>query len=179
MKLYTISFLAAILFSSCLKESIADAMLDDKKSHSVTATLSYKVNGDAVNLSVEDADNQYRGSYSLGCEKYPNYYIITGLSDGGEFEFPFYTDSLTVGNYKYTSTSGEMFFINHNGNDYIHAPLDSMSLNITSYTNGHISGNFSGVLTPLLITGSVNNEFGDPGSVLITGGSFENVPVWY
>ncbi len=52
-----------------------------------------------------------------------------------------------------------------------------MSFTITSYSNGHISGNFSGVLTPL--ADANNNVFGDPGSVIITNGSFKNVPVFY
>src|ERR1700712_2067272 len=169
MKFYIISILTAILFSSCLKESIADAMLNSGKPTSVTATLSYKLNGDAINVSVNDADNQY-SPYKLGCSKDAGYYSLEALSNFGEFAFAFYTDSLTVGNYKYTgSSSGDMFFTDYNGtNEFIHAPLDSMSLNITSYTNGHISGNFSGVLTPLITASTINNIFGDPSSVLIT-----------
>ncbi len=169
-----------IFLSSCLKQSIPDAMLHKNSAGSITATLSYKINGNAVNISVDDADNQITiPFYTLGCSKFAGYYNLDAISSSGETTFSFYTDTLTVGNYKYLGTYGDMFFISYNGaNEFVHAASDSMSLNITSYNNGHISGNFSGVLTPLITSGAVNNIFGDPGSVLITNGSFQNVPVF-
>jgi hypothetical protein len=183
MKFYLIATVVMIFLSSCLKESIPDAMLASKNSGGqakTTATLSYEINGNAVNISVDDADNQDLYYYKLGCKKNPGYYALQGLSNSGEITFSFYTDSLTVGNYKYIGTYGDMFFTDYNGtNEYVHAPSDSMRFNITSYNNGYISGNFSGVLTPLIIPSTFNNIFGTPGSVLITNGSFENVPVFY
>jgi hypothetical protein len=172
----------AIFLSSCLKQSIPDAMLNPKNSGGqgiVTATLSYKIMGNAVNISVNDADNQSTiPYYTLGCSKYQGYYNIDAISNSGETTFSFYTDSLFAGNYKYLGTYGDMFFIDYyNTAEYVHAPSDSMSINITSYNNGHISGNFSGLLTPLLDPN--NNTYGAPGSVLITDGSFKNVPVFY
>ena len=184
MRFYVMVLLMAIFLSSCLKQSIPDAMLGSKSSGGqgkVTATLSYKINGNAVNISVSDADNQ--GTipyYILGCSKNPGYYNLDAISSSGETTFSFYTDSLTVGNYKYLGTYGDMFFISYNGtNEYVHAPSDSMSINITSNNNGYISGNFSGALTPLITASTINNIFGDPGSVLVTNGSFKNVPVFY
>lgn len=182
MKLYITAAVAAILFSSCLKQSIPDAMLAAKNSGGqgpVTATLSYKVNGDAVNISVNDADNQDRNYYMLGCSKSGNY-ALEALSSSGELAFVFYTDSLTTGNYIYTGVYGDFFMLSHNGtNEYVHVPSDSMSFNITSYKDGHISGNFSGQLTPLITPSNINNIYGPSGSVLITNGSFQNVPVFY
>mgnify|MGYP001598868340 FL=1 len=93
MKLYITAAVAAILFSSCLKQSIPDAMLAAKNSGGqgpVTATLSYEVNGNPVNISVNDADNQDRNYYTLGCGKSGNY-ILEALSSSGEFTFTFYT----------------------------------------------------------------------------------------
>ncbi|MEO8109468.1 MAG: hypothetical protein ABI594_05540 [Ginsengibacter sp.] len=181
MKFYVIALAVAIFLSSCLKQSIPDAMLDSGKSGHVTATLSYKINGNTVNISVNDADNQNTYPYyTLGCTKEAGYYSLSGISNAGETSFVFYTDSLAVGNYKYSGSYGDMFFIDYyNTAEYVHAPSDSMSFNITSYNNGHISGNFSGMLTPLITASTINNIFGDPGSVLITNGSFENVPVFY
>ena len=184
MKFYLIAAVTGIFLSSCLKQSIPDAMLGSKNSGGrgkVTATLSYKINGNAVNISVNDADNQITiPFYTLGCSKYAGYYNLDGVSNSGETTFSFYTDSLTVGNYKYTGANGDMFFIDYyNTAEYVHAPSDSMSFNITSYNNGHISGNFSGQLTPLIVAGNPNNTYGTPGSVLITNGSFKNVPVFY
>ena len=179
MKFYLIAAVMAIFLSSCLKQSIPDAMLAKNSSGNITATMSYKLNGNAVNISVDDADNQSINYYTLGCSKFAGYYSIEGLSDYGETVFVFYTDSLTVGNYNYIGTYGDMFFISYNGtNEYVHAPSDSMSFNITSYSNGHISGNFSGALTPMIAAGNPDNIYGTPGSVLITNGSFKNVPVF-
>jgi hypothetical protein len=182
MKLYVITAVAAILFSSCLKQSIPDAMLAAKNSGGqapVTATLSYEVNGDAVNISVNDANNQDPGVYTLGCSKSGNY-ALDALSSSGELAFVFYTDSLTTGNYIYTGVYGDFFMLSFNGtNEYVHVPSDSMSFNITSYKDGRISGNFSGQLTPMVVAGYPNNTYGAPGSVLVTNGSFQNVPVFY
>ena len=180
MKFYLIALLISFFLSSCLKQSIPDAMLGIKNSGKVTATLSYKINGNVVSISVDDADNQNPNLYTLGCSKYAGYYSIDGLSNSGETSFEFYTDSLTVGNYKYLGTYGDMFFISYNGEDeFVHAPSDSMIFNITSYSNGHINGNFSGVLTPMISSGNPNNIYGTPGSILITNGTFKNVPVFY
>jgi hypothetical protein len=184
MRFYVIALLMAIFLSSCLKQSIPDAMLGSRSPGGrgkVTATLSYKINGNAVNISVNDADNQsVIPYYTLGCSKYAGYYNLDAISNSGETTFSFYTDSLAVGNYKYLGTYGDLFFIDYyNTAEYVHAPSDSMSINITSYNNGHLSGNFSGVLTPLITAGNPDNTYGAPGSVLITNGSFENVPVFY
>lgn len=145
----------------------------------VTATLSYKINGSAVNISVKNAESQDPSYYTLGCTKSTGY-NLDGLSSSGEITFTFYTDSLTIGNYKYTGSYGDMYFISYNGQDeYVHAPSDSLSFNITSYKNGLISGNFSGQLTPLISAGNPTNTYGVSGSTLITNGSFQNVPVFY
>jgi hypothetical protein len=181
MKLYLITAATTILLSSCLKQSIPDAMLASQNAGghgNVTATLSYKINGNPVNISVNDADNQSPTQYTLGCTKSVTFYSLDGISSSGETSFIFYTDSLAIGNYKYIGTYGDMYFILYNGtNEFVHAPSDSMSFNITSYKNGHISGNFSGLLTPLLDPNT--NTYGASGSVLITNGTFQNVPVFY
>jgi len=184
MKFYLIACVVIIFFSSCLKQSIPDAMLASKNSGGhgrVTATLSYEINGNAVNISVEDADYQSSNPYpTLYCSKDPGYYNLSGVSSTGEITFSFYTDSLTVRNYKYTGANGEIFFTDYNNNDaFIYAPSDSMSFNVTSYNNGHISGNFSGVLTPMITAGNPYNTYGTPSSVLITKGSFKNIPAFY
>jgi hypothetical protein len=183
MKLYLVAAVISILLSSCLKQSIPDAMLASQNpggQGDVTATLSYKINGNAVNISVSDAGSQDPSSYTLGCTKSAGGYSLDGLSSSGEFTFTFYTDSLTIGNYKYTGNYGDMYFLSYNGQDeYAHVPSDSLSFNVTSYKNGLISGNFSGQLTPLISAGNPNNTYGIPGSTVITNGSFQNVPVFY
>lgn len=64
-KLYLIIVAVAISLSSCLKQSIADAMLHPSGNKKVTATLSYEINGTQANISVEDADRQIPGA--AGC----------------------------------------------------------------------------------------------------------------
>jgi hypothetical protein len=175
MKFYCTIIISILLFSSCLKQSIPDAMLG--KHAGSTATLSYEFNGEAVNISVPDADNQMPGNYKLVCTK--SYFYLLQAVGGGEFTFTFYTDSLTTGNYTYNNSFGDMFITDYNNHpSFVHYPGDNMNFNITSYSNGHISGNFSGQLTPLISAGNVD-IYGTPGSVLITNGSFENVPVFY
>lgn len=167
-----------MVFSSCLKQSIPDAMLDPGKSGK-GATLSYEIDGNAVSISVPDADNQGMDPL-LSCSKDQGYYHLGGVSNTGDLVFSFFTDSLTIGNYKYTGANGEIFFTDYNNKDaFIYAPSDSMSFNITSYNKGHISGNFSGVLTPMITAGNPYNTYGTPSSVSITKGSFKNIPVFY
>lgn len=183
MKLYVVAVIAAILFSSCLKESIADAMLSSNNGgrggSGTTAILRYKINGTPVNISVKDADNQNPNYYTLGCAK-SNGYSLDALSITGEFSFVFYSDSLITGTYNYIGRDGDMYFIRYNGTDeYVHDPLDSMSITIAKYDKGHISGYFSGKLTPLVASSTINNIYGAGGSVLITDGSFQNIPVFY
>ena len=182
MKLHVIAAVVALSLSSCLKESIPDAMLASKNrdSQGSTATLSYEVNGNPVNLSVTEADNWNGSFYTLACNKYSGYYGLDAVTPSGEFTFNFYGDSLAIQNYKYNGGFGELFVTDYNNQaEFLQAPSDSMSFNITSYTNGRISGNFSGVLTPMITASTINNVYGTPSSILITKGSFKNVPVIY
>ena len=176
-----------MLLSSCLKQSIADAMLAKQNAGTPgspgVATISYLVNGNTVALSVKDPDSQNPAAYQLGCSKtlYPGttstVYSFDCVSASGELTFMFLTDSLTPGNYK-LSGAYDMFVLGYNGaNEYLHAPTDSISFNITSYAKGHLSGNFSGQLTPIVQAGLSLEASGPP--VSITKGNFKDVPVFY
>lgn len=182
MKFYLIVAITTLFFSSCLKQSIPDAMLNAKQSNTGggTASLSYELNGNPVQITVADAGNQDPNSYTLGCSKSLGLYVLSGLSGSGETTFLFYTDSLTTIKYTYTGNYGDMYFMSYYGQDeYVHAASDNLSFTITSYNKGHISGNFSGQLTPLITASTINNIYGAPGSIIITNGSFQNVPVFY
>jgi hypothetical protein len=150
------------------------------------ATMTYAVNGNKVATSVNNPDGQMPAGYQLGCSKtlYPGtnstVYSLDCVSTTGEMGFTFFTDSLSVGNYIYKSIYGDMFVLSYNGADeFVHAPADSISFNITSYTKGHISGTFSGRLTPMVTAGYPNNIYGTSGSALVTNGSFKDVPIFY
>jgi len=188
MKQLLMTSLAAMLLSSCLKQSIVDAMIAKQNSASGSpgvATMSYAVNGNTVTNTVQDPDGQDPNGYQLGRSKtlYPGssstVYNLDCISTTGELTFTFFSDSLTVGNYNYNGAY-DLFVLSYNGTDeYLHDASDSISFNITSYTKGHISGNFSGRLTPMVTAGYPLNTYGAPGSVLVTKGSFKDVPVFY
>ncbi|MEO7047334.1 MAG: hypothetical protein ABI091_18675 [Ferruginibacter sp.] len=184
MKFYLIAAASIILFSSCLKQSIPDAILSSRRAASagITATLSYKVNGQSVNMSLPDAINQNPlYTHSLYCRKMPAYLTYDfGSSDGAvETTFIFYTDSLTTKKYTFTG-GGDVFFIDYNNiNEYAHAVTDSLNFTITSYDKGLISGSFYGQLTPYNVDSNSNGTWGASGSTKITEGTFKNVPVFY
>lgn len=174
IRFYLIIATVAISFTSCLKQSIADAMLNPSGSKKVTATLSYEINGNPVNISVEDADRQIPGNRKLSCEK-GNGYVLSGVGSFGDFVFTFFTDSIKVGNYRYSGSFGPMYTTTFQGRpQYVYGASDHMNFNVTSSKEGHISGNFSGQLTPW-----TNPGYGTIGSVVIKNGSFTNVPIFY
>ncbi len=178
-KLYLIIAASAIFLPSCLKQSIPDAMLNASQKQTITATLSYEINGSLVTVSVKDADHQYAGNRTLSCEK-SNGYVLGAVSSSGDFVFTFYTDSLRPGDYKYTGNYGPMYVTTFEGRpQYVYSPTDNMSFTVTKFTDGHISGMFSGQLTPAISQGYPNNVYGIPGLVLIKNGSFTNVPIFY
>ncbi len=179
MKFYLLVAATAILFSSCLKQSIPDAMLGTNETGAGgAATLSYELNGNAVKISVPGNENL--NSWRLRCEKEVGFYVLAGLSSSGETNFLFFTDSLVTGKYTYIGSYGDMFFISYNGqNVYAHNASDSLSFTVTSYEKGHISGNFSGKLTPMITAGNPYNTYGTASSIIITNGSFQNVKVFY
>lgn len=175
MKFYLIIAAITFFLSSCLKRSIPDAMLGISKQKKLTATLSYEVNGNLMSISVDDADHQDPNFRTLACVKSNTYYYVDAIGDPfGEFTFNFYTDSLKVGSYNYPSNSGGIFVADWPGPAFVYYPTDNMNFNVTTYQDGHISGNFSGVLTP-----KPNDIWGTPSSILIKNGSFKNVPVVY
>ncbi len=179
MKLYLALAMITVFLTSCLKQSIPDAMLGiTVAGKTPTATMGYEINGNPVTISVIDAGNLPLGRSTLYCEK-SNGYILTGLGSYGEFIFTFYTDSLKVGNYKYTNSYGPMYITTFEGKpQYVYGPTDNMNFNVTSYNDGQISGNFSGQLTPAISQGNPN-IYGTTGSVIIKNGTFNNVPVFY
>ena len=177
MKSYLMLITTTIILSSCLKQSIPDAMIN--KSVGITATLSYEINGKLVSISVKNAGNQVPGFRKLYCEK-SNGYVLSAINNDGDFDFTFYTDSLKVGNYKYTGNYFGVYVTTFEGkSQYIYGATDNMNFNVTTYKDGYISGNFSGQLTPAISQGYPNNVYGPSGSVLIKNGSFINVPVFY
>lgn len=186
MRQLFITFLILTLASSCLKESIADAMMEKQNgNHPAVATITYEVNGNTVTNSISKPDSQSPTAYQLGCNKTYNLngtsgpYYFGNLGTTGELTFVFATDSLAIGHYSMVGNY-DYFILSYNGtNAYLADPADSIAFNITSSGNGHISGNFLGRLSPLTSQDASGDHFGAPGSIVITKGSFTNVPVFY
>ena len=187
MKQFAVVFLLAITFSSCLKQSIADAMLqkEEQRLGGSAISMSYQVNGVLVKTIVNDVTNQFGSYYRLSCKKtiyssnnFDNYFYVLSCENGsGELTFLFYTDSLKTTNYVLTGWSGSHALLSYNNtNNWTRYASDSLSFNITNYSNRRISGTFSGRLTP---EGANPNTFGTAGSIAITNGVFENIPVLY
>jgi hypothetical protein len=176
-KFYLIITSITILLTSCLKQSIPDAMLGKSgKQNKITATLSYVINGTSVTISVDDANNQGPGVHTLECVKTNGYgYMLSAVGSSGEFVFTFLTDSLKVGTYNYPPLWGPTYVTDFQGTpQYVYSATDTMNFNVTLYKDGHISGTFSGLLTP-----GINNSYGLSSSVSITNGSFSNIPIIY
>jgi hypothetical protein len=179
IKFYLIIAAVSIILSSCLKQSIPDAMLNKPDGQNQTATLRYEINGKLVLISVRDSENGAGGFRTLECVKAGGY-VLSGVSSSGDFVFTFYADSLQVGNYKYLSSYGPSYVTTFEGRpQYVYGPADNMNFNVTTYKDGRISGNFTGQLTPAISQGNPNNVYGTPGSVVIRNGSFTNIPVIY
>lgn len=167
------------LFSSCLKQSIADAMLNKSGEQNQTATLSYEINGKPVSVSVKDSENGIGGFRTLECVKAGGY-VLSAIIPSGDFVFTFYTDSLKTQNYQYLSSFGPSYVTTFEGRpQYVYGPSDKISFTVTSYKDGRISGTFTGQLTPSISQSTSGNVYGTPGSVVIRNGSFTNIPVIY
>ena len=179
MKLFVTAALTTLLLTSCLKESISDSLLASTNPATPSgpvATFSYDLNGQHVSYD----EGIYCDRTIISPSTYPTYILGSESSNGGDFVFTLPTDTLTVADYHYklSYTGADIYVLSSSlGNCYLNSAGDSVDLNITSYSNGYISGNFSFVLTPALSEGPT--IFGTPGSVIITNGVFQNMPVVY
>lgn len=106
MKSLAATITLALFLSSCLKESIPEAMANKKNGPKVPASFSFKVNGITKSYSVEDVRMQGSYPYNLSCTKTANSYDIFGKVEIGSAYFSIYTDSLSVGNYSYPTARG-------------------------------------------------------------------------
>lgn len=185
MKQIFLYFFAVIILSSCLKESIADAMLASQNSanNATTASLSFEFNGNLIQQSVNTA-HQSTQSYKLACFRTPYINIVYEynfdfLTPAGELTNSLFTDSLKTRNYLNYGPQELFAFSYYNKNYFVRYATDSLNFNITSYNNGLVSGNFSGRLSQLVSQTAGTNFYGAPGSGIITKGTFQNIPVYY
>ena len=145
-------------------------------------TVQYKVNGNL--FTIKDISISYvqhvMFAKQLQGTAFPRY-IFSGQKEPYNFlGFGIESDSLTVGNYTYDTTSylfRQTNWVLYNGaQSVLYYAGDNMSINITSYSNGFISGNFTAKFTPFSGTGL---DYSKRGTTLITEGEFKNIKCVY
>jgi hypothetical protein len=167
-----------IFFLSCKRTNV--------NSNSSTAFFKYTVNGKQVQVNI-NYNNIIIGNYAF-VAKYPansgipTTYDIEANSSGGDSTLilAIEADSLMIQNYHYDST----FIVNNqavsegvnlNGSESsVSRNGDYLDLNITSYSNGFVSGNFTAKMSVLSL-----NPSSPAGTTLITNGVFQNIQVTY
>jgi hypothetical protein len=181
-KLLSILF-AAIFFASCTK---------DPNTGSTTPTIAdgtfqYKVNGNLVTISNANITN---GEYAVffkqlqGTAIPRTRYMFNGQKGTNHvWAFGIQSDSLTVRNYTYDSTylntSGIICTMTYNAQQSaLFYGGDNMIINVTSYSNSYISGNFTAKFTPFGSVGTVP-DYSTRGTTLITEGQFKNIKCIY
>lgn len=168
--------LLTIILFSCKKDPSTPSGTDARGS------IEYKVNGSAMVIDNVDILNaQYVVFYKQLQGVVPNTRYLLNAQKGANnaFVFAIVTDSLRKINYHYDSTFQSVFpgfGFNYNGQTSgIVSKNDYFDINITDYSNGRISGNFTAALTPV----SVFTGYGPASSVKVTEGKINNVQVIY
>jgi len=142
----------------------------------------YKLNGNLVVITNKDSTS---GKIAV-FHKYVNgswfhlteYTFNADVDDNNFLDFDIVTDSLTTTNYYRDINSGNDKNPGGCANNgipcYVSSGGDYVNINITSYSNGWVSGNFTAKLTPFQ-----QNVPSQPGSIMITEGQFKNVKCIY
>jgi hypothetical protein len=168
---FTLGLLSLILLASCGKGS--DDNIPD-------GTVQYKVNGELV--TIQDKGSNTEGHVSFRKDVYYDQGVNYKLDAGNRTDFLLLripTDSLTTQTYTFDSAASRIFApvqLDHNnlvsgvlyGGDYI-------TVSITSYENGYVSGRFNAKLTHVSVGGSASNINTYKGTIVITDGQFKHL----
>jgi len=150
-------------------------------------TFQYKVNGNLVtikNISFADGEYTMFSKQVLGTVISKTGYMFhaeKGVNNA--WGFGIVSDSLTIGNYTYDTTylaasTIATTMIYNGAQSAIFYAGDYISINITSYSGGFISGNFTAKLTPLP-GGGASPDYSKKGTTVITEGQFKNIKCIY
>ncbi len=172
-------FFAITIFSSCSKNSNTTSPSIDEGS------FQYKVNGNLVTINNGNISSEYAVFFKIlrGNLIQNTSYMFNGQKGSNNvFVFGIQSDSLSIRTYTYDSTyassSNILTTMTYNGQQsLLFYNGDNLSINITSYLNGFISGNFTAKFTP--ITNSPNIDYSKRGTTLITEGQFRNIKCTY
>jgi len=154
------------------------------------ATLQCKVNGNLITFKDSTAAGEYMKftKYHQGTPSYPTLphttYIFKEEKNSIELAllFGIVSDSLAIGNYTYDSTyyaaSLVSAYMSYNATPSVLIFAgDYINVNITSYSHGYISGNFTAKFTPYPYR--LPPDYRDRGTTLVTEGEFKNVKCIY
>ncbi len=171
---YTVFCVFTIAAISCNKGSTNAPTI-------TSGTFQYKVNGNLVsinNVSIDAGEYVAFAKQLQGTVLAHTRYLFNGQKGVNNiWIFAIQTDSLTTTSYSLDSTNaGIITTMTFNAQQSaLFYSSDYMNINITSYTNGLISGNFSAKFTPL--TGGLKYE--NRGTTIITDGVFKNIKCIY
>lgn len=175
-----------LIFCSCNK----DKNNPDNNNTSGSGSISYKVNGSLVTMDNANLLNgegvvfakQLKGTiiantrYLLNAQKgVNNFFGFTITDDSLKLQSYHLDSSLIQGNALQNMSSmmfnGQMASIFYKG--------DVFDVKISSYSNSRISGTFSGKFTPLGSITGFGYDYANKGTILITEGKLNNIPVTY
>lgn len=168
--------LAALIWSCSRDTNSANKNSDTLADGSVQ----YKVNGSLVTIkSIPGGAGPNFIKRVQGGPLLQTYYLLNAYQDAdNQVSFAIVSDSLHVGNYTYDSTYGtylaDVTYNGHISKQFYQG--DYININITFYSNGYISGDFTAKLSPFE-NGLM--DYSKRGTTLITEGIFKNIPCFY
>jgi hypothetical protein len=179
MKSYLV-ILVGFVFASCSRDP---NNITPTTSNIVHGELQYKVNGNLVTIKNTDTANLDHVAFTkqTRINAYtPTIYLLSGVKDSNNsVYFGIETDSLLVGNYNIKIPDASIK-INGQRSELGDVGSDSLNVNITSYSKGLISGNFSGQLSVLpnpIPAGPL--DWSSLPKTSITEGEFKNIKCIY
>lgn len=177
-----------LLYTACIILVVFTSCRTNAPVNTPNSFIKYKVNGQQLEVDIDYANISVNTTGFVDCSRVDDNgfpYIFYDLeseniSNGNAIGLCMVTDSLTIGNYHYDSAfvanneviseglsiNGTPSLVARNG-DYI-------DVNVTAYSKGYISGNFTGKMTL-----STNEFYGAAGTTLITNGQFQNISITY
>ena len=177
MKKITVAILLISAFISCKKENNNQ----NNSTGSTHGRIEYKINGQLQAYENLDALTQYALIYKrLSSVPQNNKYQINAFNGANTvMGSAIIIDSLRTGTYVIDSAASQLTYENNIRFNGIQSSIffngDNLTFNITSHSNGRVSGTFTGKLTPL--NGTFN--YADKSTTVITEGKIDNVQVIY
>lgn len=184
-KLYLLILLSAFI-GACSRDPNSTSPTPSPNPTTIPDTagyIQYKANGNLVTIKNTNTAN----SDHILCTKQtqlnaytPTIYLLSGVKDSSNsVYFGIETDSLLVGNYNIKIPDASIK-INGQRSELGDVGSDSLNVNITSYSKGLISGNFSGQLSVLpnpIPAGPL--DWSSLPKTSITEGEFKNIKCIY